>query len=160
MSLKRFKPALADCQEAVALQATSPQTRTLNRLSRCQIALGLIDDATRTLQEVLQLEPQNPQALADQARIARIQQDLLNIAREKSKGEWTYVMFGLDRLEKEVDSPPLAWKITRVEALLGKKRLDDAALLASDLLRQSPSDPDVLWVRGKCSWRRATVRKP
>lgn len=148
MSLKRYASALDDCQKAAALQASAPQAKTLARLARCQIATGQIDDASRTLNEVLALDSKNAQALADRARIDKIRSDLTNITREKAKREWTYVIFGLDSLEKEVDSPPAAWRIIRVEALLGKKKLEDAASLASDLLRQNQSDPDVLWVRG------------
>lgn len=130
------------------MQAASPQIKTLARLARCQIALGQIDDASRTVSEVLEMEPRNTQGLADKGRIDRIRTDVVNVEREKGKREWTYVMYGLDSLEKEVDIPPLPWKVTRVEALLGKKKLEEAALLASDLLRSHSSDPDVLWVRG------------
>ena len=148
MALKRYAAALADCQKAAVLQAASPQAKTLARLARCQIALGQIDDASRTLTEVLQAEPKNAQGLADRARIEKIKADILNVEREKGKREWTYVMYGLDSLEKEVEQPPLRWRVTRVEALLGKKRVEEASLLASDLLRAHSSDPDVLWVRG------------
>lgn len=148
VALKRFKSALADCQKAAALQSASPQAKTLARLARCQIALGQIDDAQRTLSEVLSVDPKNAQAITDQAKIDKIRSDLVNVEREKAKKDWSFVIFGLDSLEKEVESPPLAWKIIRVEAYLGKKRTEDAASLASDLMRIYPSDPDVLWVRG------------
>jgi len=148
ISLKRHALALSDCQRAAALQASAPQAKTLARLARCQIALGQIDDASRTVKEVLTIDGKNAQGLADQARIERIRTDLSNVTREKAKKEWTYVMFGLDSLEKEVDTPPIAWRVIRVEALLGKKRLEDAGMLASDLIRMNQADPDVLWVRG------------
>lgn len=148
MALKRYNLALQDCQKAAAIQAGAPQPKTLSRLARCQIALGQIDDASRTIAEVLQLEANNASALADRARIEKIRADITNVEREKSKKEWTYVLYGLDSLEKEVDSFPLPWRVTKVEALLGKRRLEDASSLASDLLRSHPSEPDVLWVRG------------
>ncbi|KAL7009968.1 hypothetical protein EMMF5_000877 [Cystobasidiomycetes sp. EMM_F5] len=148
VALKRYKHALQDCQNAANLQSSNPQVKTLNRLARCQIALGQVDTADRTLAEVLAQEPANSQALADRARVAKIRGDLSNVGREKSKREWTYVLYGLDSLEREVDTPPLPWRIMRVEAYLGKRRVDDAASLASDLLRANTSDPDVLWVRG------------
>ena len=148
MALKRFRSALADCQKAAALQSSSPQPKTLARLARCQIALGQIDDAQRTITEVLTIDPQNAQALGDQAKIDKIRADLANVEREKAKKDWSFVIFGLDSLEKEVETPPLAWRITRVEALLGKKRTEEASMLASDLMRINQNDPDVLWVRG------------
>lgn len=148
MALKRYKSALADCQKAAALQSSAPQAKTLARLARCQIAIGQIDDAQRALSEVLSLDPKNAQALSDQSKIDKIRLDLTNVEREKAKKEWSYVIFGLDSLEKEVELPPLSWRITRVEALLGKKRTEDAASLASDLMRINQNDPDVLWVRG------------
>lgn len=148
MALKRYRPALADCQKAAALQSANPQAKTLARLARCQIAIGQIDDAQRTLSEVLALDPKNAQALSDQAKVDKIRTDLTNVEREKAKKEWTYVIFGLDSLEKEVELPPLAWRVTRVEALLGKKRAEEASSLASDLMRINQNDPDVLWVRG------------
>jgi DnaJ family protein C protein 7 len=148
VALKRFKTALADCQKAAALQSASPQAKTLARLARCQIALGQIDDAQRTLSEVLSLDPSNAQAATDQAKIDKIRNDLTSIERSRAKKDWTFVMFGLDSLEKEVEMPPTHWRVLRVEALLGKKRTEDAASLASDLLRINQNDPDVLWVRG------------
>ena len=148
MALKQYTSALADCQKAAGLQSASPQAKTLARLARCQIALGQIDDASRTLNEVLQLDSANTQALTDQKKIEKIRADLVNVARHKANKDWTYVLFGLDSLEKEVEQAPLAWRVDRAQALLGKKKLDDASSLASDLLRANSSDPDVLWVRG------------
>lgn len=148
VALKRFRSALADCQQAVSLQAASPQAKTLARLARCQIALGQIDAAERTLDECLQLDAKSGQAVADKAKVAKIKHDIANVAREREKKEWTYVLYGLDSLEREVDTLPSEWRFWRIEALLGRKRLDDAASLASDLLRLNSADPDALYIRG------------
>ena len=93
MALKNFRPALADCQAAYALQAPtasqsnpngpSPsgssapatpggvevatpqaQAKTLTRLARCHFALGAPNPALSTLRTALALDPPPPRATA------------------------------------------------------------------------------------------------
>ena len=63
MALKRFRPALENCQMASTLQAYSPSSKTLLRLARCQLALGSTKPALSTIRSVLALEPTNAQAV-------------------------------------------------------------------------------------------------
>ncbi|KAF7967739.1 hypothetical protein HWV62_33262 [Athelia sp. TMB] len=91
MALKNFRPALADCQAAYALQAPTSQSqssanpngpapsaaasgsevatpqaqaKTLTRLARCHFALGAPNPALSTLRTALALDPPPPRATA------------------------------------------------------------------------------------------------
>ena len=70
MALRRFKPALADCQAAQTLQADSPSAKTLTRLARCHLALGNPALARSTLDAALKAEPGNAAAQQGLGKIA------------------------------------------------------------------------------------------
>ena len=76
MALKRFKPALADCQQAAGLQADAPSVKTLTRLARCQLSTGSTAPALSTLRAVLELEPRNAPALQLQKKVLELEAHL------------------------------------------------------------------------------------
>jgi DnaJ family protein C protein 7 len=149
MSQKRFKPALADISAAAGIQSDSPQSKTLARLGRCQLAVGEIAGAVSSLQEAVSLDPKNAGASSDLARAQKVQRLLGSVRRDREKKEWSMVIFGLEQVEREIEEVPSEWKRWRIEALLGKKRVDEASVLALDLLRSSPKDPEALLLRGR-----------
>lgn len=138
MALKQFSKALDDCQLTLALQKEqqleSAIPKTLARLGKCQLAVGQIDQAGQTLAQA-RASPSLEKAtlngvLADLAKIDRIRNHLNSIQRSKDEGSWSMVSFGLDALRKEVDVEPVAWKVQRLEALVQRKKYDDATFLA------------------------------
>src|SRR5579863_1246056 len=84
IALKRFRPALADCQHAVSLQSqpstgvTAPP-KTLLRLARCQLALAQTTAALSTLRAVLAAEPASAQATQMQARALELEAHVRNL---------------------------------------------------------------------------------
>lgn len=135
MAQKRYTQALEDCQTAAALQGKPPQPKTLARLGKCQLALGLVDQASQTLQQAREapgLENATLNGvLADLAKLDRIQNHLKNVQKAKDEKSWSMVQFGLDAVSKEVESEPLAWKLLRVEALIMRGKFDEASFLAT-----------------------------
>lgn len=135
MALKQFSKALEDCQTTAALQGQPPQPKTLARLGKCQLALGLVDQAAQSLQQARAapgLENATLNAvLADLAKLDRIQNHLKSIQKAKADKSWSLVQFGLDAASKEVESEPLAWKLLRVEALIMRNKFDEASFLAT-----------------------------
>jgi tetratricopeptide (TPR) repeat protein len=63
MAIKKFRPALDDCQQAAILQSASPSPKTLIRLARCQLAVDSPMSALSTLSSALSIEPSNEAAL-------------------------------------------------------------------------------------------------
>lgn len=131
MSSRLYSSALADCVAAVALQLSSPQSKTLLRLARCQLALGLIPVAQQTLDQLLILDPSNPQVGQERARCARINVHIGNVKRELAKKNWSMVLLGIDAAAKEVEVTPREWRTWKVEALIGKKKYDEALGMAA-----------------------------
>lgn len=150
MALKRFKPALADCQSASTLQSSSPSAKTLLRLARCQLALGSPIPALSTLRTVLSLAPSDPSALQLQTQATQLVAHLENFQSSKEAREWGMARIALDKAIEACDggSLPIQWRLWKVELELARKRWDDAMETASDALRISPNEPDVQALRG------------
>ncbi|KAK4698598.1 hypothetical protein P7C70_g7674, partial [Phenoliferia sp. Uapishka_3] len=149
MAAKSFARALDDCLKAAQLQSKAPQSKTLLRLARCQLALGLVVQAQQTLDQLLQLDASGP-VMQERARASRIAVHVDNVKRELAKKNWSMVLLGVDAAAREVDETPREWRLWKVEALVGKKRYDEAAGMAADLLRANSNQPDALYYRGLC----------
>ncbi|KAM0752097.1 TPR-like protein [Meredithblackwellia eburnea MCA 4105] len=147
MATKRYSLALEDCLRAASLQSKDPQPKTLLRLARCQLALGLVVPAQQTLDQLLPLDA-SPAVMQERARAGRIANHVANIRREMGKKDWSMVLLGIDAAAKETDETPREWRLWKVEALVGKKRYEEAAGMAADLLRSNQNQPDALYYRG------------
>lgn len=130
MALKRFKPALADCQQAASLQTKSPSTKTLIRLARCQMALGSTTPALSTLRAVLDLEPENTVAPQLQTKISQLESHQANYLTSMKNKEWTLARLALDKclqgIEGEGGEVPIEWRIWRIELELARSNWDGA----------------------------------
>lgn len=130
MALKRFKPALSDCQQAASLQTDSPSAKTLIRLARCQTALGSSAAALSTIRAVLDLEPTNTVALQLQSKVSQIESHQANYLAAMKKREWTLARLALDQclqgIEGEGGEIPIEWRIWRIELELARGNWDAA----------------------------------
>ncbi|KAH7915250.1 hypothetical protein BJ138DRAFT_1142032 [Hygrophoropsis aurantiaca] len=152
MALKRFRPALADCQQAATLQSASPSSKTLIRLARCQFALGSSEPALSTLRTVINLEPSNTAALQMQEKVLELEAHLRNFEGAKSRKEWGMARLALDKclqsVEAEGNEIPTQWRLWRVELELARGNWDAANTSANDALRLDGNSPEVLTLRG------------
>ena len=134
MALKRFKPALADCQQAAFLQTDSPSAKTLIRLARCQTALGSSAAGLSTIRAVLDLEPTNTVALQLQTKISQLENHQANYLTAMKKKEWTLARLALDKclqgIEGEGGEIPIEWRIWRIELELARGNWDGASTSA------------------------------
>jgi len=124
MALKRFKLALADCQQAASLQTDSPSAKTLIRLARCQTALGSLTAALSTIRAVLGLEPTNSVALQLQMKVSQLESHQANYLASMKKREWTLARLALDQCFKGIEGEggeiPTEWRIWRIELELAR----------------------------------------
>lgn len=130
MALKRFKLALADCQQAASLQTDSPSAKTLIRLVRCQTALGSLTAALSTIRAVLGLEPTNSVALQLQMKVSQLESHQENYLASMKKREWTLARLALDQCFKGIEGEggeiPIEWRIWRIELELARGNWDRA----------------------------------
>ena len=130
MALKRFRPALEDCQVAATLQAPSPSSKTLLRLARCQLALGSSTPALSTIRSVLALEPTNAQAVQLRDKVQALENHVRNFEGARKKKEWGLARLCLDKclqaIEGEGGDIPDEWRIWRVELELTRGNWDAA----------------------------------
>lgn len=131
MESRLYGPALEDLLAASALQRAAPQVKTLVRLGKCQLALGLIVPAQSTLDNAFKLDPTNGPLLNERARAARLANHVVNIKREMQGENWSMVILGIDAASREIEETPREWRVWKVQALVGKKRYDEAAAMAA-----------------------------
>ncbi|PPQ88738.1 hypothetical protein CVT25_008545 [Psilocybe cyanescens] len=152
MALKRFRPALEDCQVAVSLQSASPQPKTLLRLARCQLALGSSTPALSTIRSILALEPKNAQAIQLQDKVQVLENHVKTFESAREKKEWGLARLALDKclqaIEGEGGDIPAEWRYWRVELELSRGNWDAANIAANDALRLNSNSPDALTLRG------------
>ncbi|TFL02283.1 hypothetical protein BDV98DRAFT_58122 [Pterulicium gracile] len=168
VSLKQFRKALADCQQAISLQApttpaspgasspalaNTPQTvKTQLRLARCQLALGQPTPALSTLSTVLSLDPTNAQAKQAKVQAEQLQGHLNNVEKARKSGDWGMARLSLDRclgaVEGQGSEVPIEWRVWKIELEVAKGNWDAAGIAANDALRLEPNSPEVLYQRG------------
>lgn len=138
MALKKFKPALADCQQAANLQADTPSVKTLVRLARCQLSTGSTAPALSTLRSALALEPKNDPALQLQRKVEELEKHLRNHESSRAKKDWAMARLSLDRciqaIEAEGGDTPLQWRLWRVELEISRGNWDAAGIAAKSVL--------------------------
>ena len=134
MALKRFRPALQDCQLASNLQSAAPQAKTLARLARCQLALGQSGAALSTIRATLDLDPNNVQASQLKAKADELDGHLSNFEAARGRKDWAMARLALDKcfqgIEGEGSEVPAEWRVWRVELELARGNLDPAETAA------------------------------
>ena len=134
MALKRFKPALTDCQQAATLQSASPSPKTLIRLARCQLSTGSTAPALSTLRAALAIDPTNIVAVRLQKKVEALEGHLKNFEGNKAKKDWGMARIALDHclaaIESEGGDIPLQWRIWRVELEIARGNWDAASIAA------------------------------
>ncbi|KAJ3783348.1 hypothetical protein GGU10DRAFT_361198 [Lentinula aff. detonsa] len=152
MALKRFRPALDDCQHAATLQSANPSAKTLLRLARCQLALGSPTPASSTLRTVLSLEPKNSAANQLKTKITELENHMKIFQSARGKKDWGLARLALDKclqgIEGEGGEVPTDWRVWKVELELAKGNMDIANSAANDALRSNANSPEALCLRG------------
>ncbi|EIW56458.1 DnaJ-domain-containing protein [Trametes versicolor FP-101664 SS1] len=156
MALKKFKPALTDCQQAATLQSASPSPKTLVRLARCQLSTGSTAPALSTLRTVLALDAKNDAALKLQQKVLELEAHLRNLESARERREWGMARLALDKcmqvIEGEGGDIPIQWRIWKIEHEIARKNWDAASIAANEALRFEPNSPDAIAVRGLLLW--------
>lgn len=142
MALKRFWPALADCQAAGALQAGAPQAKTLVRLAKCQQALGQFAAALSTLRGTLDIDPTNTAAWDLQKKVRVLEGHLAAFEAARAKAQWPMARLSLDQAfraqEAEAGDIPVQWRLWRVEVEIARGGWDAANSAARYRARTAP----------------------
>ena len=134
MALKRFKPALGDCQQAASLQSDAPSPKTLVRLARCQLSTGSTAPALSTLRSVLAIDAKNTAALQLQTKVLELEAHLRNLEGARERKEWGLARIALDKcmqvIEGEGGDIPIQWRLWKVEHEIARKNWDAASIAA------------------------------
>lgn len=130
MGKKRFRLALADCQQAASLQSASPSSKTLVRLARCQLALGEAAPALSIIRQVLELEPQNAAAKQLKIKALGLEGHLRSFEGAKKGKDWAMARLALERCMQAIDGEngevPTEWRCWKIELEVARKGWDAA----------------------------------
>jgi len=133
MGIKRFRPALEDCQHAATLQSFS-SSKTLLRLARCQFALGSLIGASSTIKDILALEPSNTPALQLREKVKSLERHITNFEAARGKKDWGLARLALDKcvqaIEGEGGEIPEEWRIKKAELELARGNWEGASMAA------------------------------
>lgn len=113
MAIKRFGPALADCQAAASLQSASPVPKTLLRLARCHLALGDVPACLAALRNLPDSAPGVPDV---RRRAEALELHLTRFREARDKDEWGAARLALEQAVEAVEGDvPVQWRCWRVE---------------------------------------------
>jgi DnaJ family protein C protein 7 len=130
IALKRFRPALEDCQVAASLQSASPSPKTLLRLARCQLAIGSSTAALSTIGGILTIDPKNSQAIQMKDKVQKLLNHVKNFDQARKKKDWGLARLALDQCLQAVEGDgsevPPEWRYWRVEMELSRANWEAA----------------------------------
>jgi DnaJ family protein C protein 7 len=134
MALKRFRPALEDCQAAATLQSASPSPKTLLRLAKCQLAIGSSSPALSTIRALLAIDPKNSQAILLRGKVQQLEAHVSTFEQARQKKHWGLARLALDKclqaIEGEGGDVPPEWRYWRIELELSKGNWEAANISA------------------------------
>lgn len=156
MSVKNYRLALTDMQLVNSPKFVNPDDRpnpkNILRLVRCHLPLGQFYQAQQALSNLLNQSPDCVDAKREEQRLNKLQLILGALQRNRTRKDWSMVLFGLDDLQKELDCGDLKakdWLTWKAEALCGQKKWEDAKVICNELVKSYPSDPEALYYRAK-----------
>lgn len=112
--------------------------------------MGQLFQARKAVTNLLNKYPSLPEGIKELKRLGELESVLTSINTNRMRQDWSMVLFGIDKLQHEVEGGTLIskeWIGWKVEALCGKKRWREAQSLSSDLVRNHTSDPEALYYR-------------
>lgn len=140
--------AMQDCQRA--LQVNEKFAKGYNRLSKCYVALGQLNDAATALAKSCELEPSNAVNKKDQKALNDLKITEKLAHKAFSEGNFDRAVTGLSQLiENCYASVDLI--CLKIEALLKAYRTEDAATYSAEVMKKSQfaNNPRLLCWRGK-----------
>ncbi|KAH6915582.1 DnaJ domain-containing protein [Coprinopsis sp. MPI-PUGE-AT-0042] len=158
MALKRFRSAMADCQQALSIlspgtatpSASAPNSaalvKCLFRLAKCQFSLGETAAAMSSLTRVFALEATNSPAIQLKHKIEALQAHIKNFEKSKEKKDWGMARLSLDKCTQTMEQEE--WRVWKVELELAKGNWEGASMAANDALRSAPNSSEALTLRG------------
>ncbi|KAG6853488.1 hypothetical protein C0991_004034 [Blastosporella zonata] len=167
ISLRKFRPALEDCQQFFVIaanarhskQSQATEAKILLRLARCHLALG---DPTASLSalKLLSAEFDNVTATHQvqelQAKATLLEAHLIDLNQAREEGEWILVKENLEACVKLVEDVgtedeelPLEWWIWSIESDFELRNLDDAMEKSEKTLAIHPTSFLTLSLRAR-----------
>ncbi|KAF6760875.1 hypothetical protein DFP72DRAFT_1062616 [Ephemerocybe angulata] len=155
MALKRFKPALEDCQQAMFILSPGSQSPSQSQPpnAAAQVKALLATCALpASLARLLTLEPTNVPAIQLKQKIGMLEGHVKNFETAYGRKDWAMARLALDKctqsIEAEGGDVPAEWRVWKVELELARGSWEAASIGANEAVRVAPNSPDALALRG------------
>ncbi|KAL3854349.1 hypothetical protein ACJMK2_013622 [Sinanodonta woodiana] len=156
MMLNKYAEALEDARQAIRLDGQF--VKGYLREGKCYTALGDPDAAVRSYNKVLELEPENENALQE-LRVAEQVKQYHEMAEEDvKKGDYRRALFYMDRC-LDTAKTCVKFRVKKAEFLCQLGRLQEAQETTNDILQRDGINADALFVRGMCLYYQDNIDK-
>jgi len=138
------------------MQSDAPQTKTLLRLARCQIATGAPIPALSTLRIVQSLEKagsQNAELWRLKGKAEEMHQHLETVSHARALKQWAKASLALDSAlklcEGRKDDVPTEWRSWAVAFKIARREYDSALEAIREASRYQTNSPELMALRGQ-----------
>eukprot|EP00794_Sanderia_malayensis_P017717 gene17717-19488_t len=153
---KDFHNALKDARYSTTYN--SEFAKGYHREAKCHMALGACSTARKCLEKVLDIDPSNKQVQSD----LRTVKAMIEFEKQAQDGEKAddhrkreYCMRRLCEYAPDC----IKYKALQAEAMALQGKLDDAQIMANDILRNDMQHAEALYVRGLCLYYQDNTEK-
>ncbi|KAK3593529.1 hypothetical protein CHS0354_037055 [Potamilus streckersoni] len=156
MMLNKYAEALEDARKAIRLD--DQFVKGYLREGKCYIALGDPVAAVRSYSKVLELEPNNENALQEMKVAEQVKQYHDMAEEDLKKGDYRRALFCMDRC-LDAAKTCVKFKVKKAEFLCLLGRLQEAQETTNDILQRDGINADALFVRGMCLYYQDNIDK-
>lgn len=149
LKLSQFANARNDCK--AALRIDEKFSKAYNRLSKCNIALGELAEASINLQKSIEIEPDNPVNKKDQKLLTDLKITESLVHKAVKEENFDKAVTNLNELLKECRSS-VDMICLKIECMLKAFQFDEANKYSADIMKESDewaNHPRLLCWRGK-----------
>ena len=145
MMMARYRSALEDSQKAIKLNPNFVKCHL--REAHCHILFGDVSSATRSLDHVKRLDPNNIRIQHEIRSIETLDKHFKDFQKYWDKKDYRSALFNVKKaLEIATESSNL--RIMKAECLVFLGKNGEAQEIVNDMLRSDTRNPDAIYIRG------------
>lgn len=156
MMLMRYDSAIDDTKKCIELD--EKLYKAYVRLTKCLLIVGDIIQAETTLSRLLELDPKNKAAAAEQKDLEHVKRYLKDGESAFAGKDYRKVVYCMDRC-LDVGKSCIQFKLIKAECLALLGRYQESQEIANDIFHIHPKNVDAIYVRAVCLYFEDNIDK-
>jgi len=156
MMICKYKEALDDIQKATKLDTTF--MKGYLREAKCHLLFGDMASATRCLETVKSIEPNNPTLAQEKKNLDLLDKYVNESKRNFDKSDYRSALFNIKKA-LEIATQCTAFKLIKAECLVLLSKHSEGQEIVNDILRFDSRNADAIYVRGMALYYTDNVDK-